>query len=68
MADVGFEVHGVEVRESVLAQLAHGKAHFHEPGLDEKLQQTINSGKFHFSQEIPPEWVECPCNYCGYST
>jgi UDP-N-acetyl-D-mannosaminuronate dehydrogenase len=57
MADVGFKVHGVEVRDSVLVQLTHGRAHFHEPGLEEKLQQVINAGNFHFSQEIPTDWI-----------
>ncbi len=57
MADVGFEVHGVEVRDSVLVELTHGRAHFHEPRLEEKLQEVINAGNFHFSQEIPTDWI-----------
>lgn len=56
MADAGFEVLGVEIRDSVLEVLADGKAHFHEPGLEKKLQQVIRSGNLIFSKDIPEDW------------
>lgn len=57
MADVGFEVLGIEVRDSVLESLKQGKAHFFEPGLDEKLQEVIAHGNFSFAKDIPEDWV-----------
>ena len=53
MADVGFDVHGVEIRQSVLDKLDDGKAHFYEPGLEEKLQHVLATNNFHFSRDIP---------------
>jgi UDP-N-acetyl-D-mannosaminuronic acid dehydrogenase len=57
MADVGFDVAGVEVNEAVLASLLQGKPHFHEPGLEERLQQVVGSGKLTVSKEIPESWA-----------
>ena len=37
MADVGFQVLGVEIRDEVCNALASGKAHFSEPGLEQRL-------------------------------
>lgn len=56
MADIGFEVLGVEVREDVLDALAQGRPHFHEPGLEEKLQRVMNSGHLKCAQNIPKDW------------
>lgn len=56
MADVGFHVLGVEIRDTVLDSLAHGKAHFHEPGLEERLQRVIRTGHFRCVREIPADW------------
>lgn len=52
MADSGFHVHGLEVRESVLDQLREGRSHFWEPRLNEKLQRVCESGAFTFSSEL----------------
>jgi len=57
MADVGFEVVGVEIRETVVHLLSQGKAHFHEPGLEEKLQQVIATGNLTFAKEVPDDWA-----------
>ncbi len=46
MADSGFRVHGLEVRDEVLNGLADGQPHFWEPRLKEKLERVICSGKF----------------------
>ncbi|WP_454020503.1 nucleotide sugar dehydrogenase [Azospirillum sp. Marseille-Q6669] len=48
MADAGFQVHGVEVRDEVLDKLARGVPHFHEPGLAEKLRHVMERGRFTF--------------------
>jgi nucleotide sugar dehydrogenase len=57
MADVGFDVLGIEIRDAVLDLLTDGKAHFHEPGLERKLQQVIQSGKLTFCKDIPVDWI-----------
>ena len=56
MADVGFEVVGIEIRDSVRDLLAQGKAHFYEPGLVERLQRVISARKFTCYKTIPQDW------------
>jgi UDP-N-acetyl-D-mannosaminuronic acid dehydrogenase len=56
MADVGFTVQGVEIRDDVLAKLKNGVAHFHEPGLQERLRRAIKSGRLQCSKNIPNDW------------
>lgn len=41
MADAGFKVHGVEVRDSILDSLRESKAHFWERDLDETLKKWL---------------------------
>ena len=53
MADVGFQVLGVEIRDEVCNALASGMAHFSEPGLEQRLQRVIRSGHFKFAKRIP---------------
>ena len=53
LADVGFKVLGVEIRDDILSLIANGKSHFYEPGLDKKLQRLIRSGDLVFSKDIP---------------
>jgi len=53
MADVGFRVHGVEIRESVVRSLLQGEPHFHEPGLAGRLARVLKSGRLSVSQHIP---------------
>lgn len=50
MADAGFKVHGVEVRDSILDSLRESKAHFWERDLDETLKKVVESGNFSFSK------------------
>lgn len=57
MAEVGFEVLGIEIRKSVLDLLADSKAHFHEPGLEKKLKKVIRAKKLVISCEIPKRWI-----------
>lgn len=56
MADVGFQVLGIEIRDEVRDALTNGHAHFHEPGLDEKLQRVMRTGHFKSERKIPEGW------------
>jgi UDP-N-acetyl-D-mannosaminuronic acid dehydrogenase len=56
MADVGFKVTGVEIRDEVLDLLRNGQAHFYEPGLQERLRRVIRSGHLCFTNRIPNDW------------
>lgn len=53
LAEIGFQVHGVEIRELVLNSLQAKKAFFWEPKLDELLARNIGKGSFTFSNKIP---------------
>jgi UDP-N-acetyl-D-mannosaminuronic acid dehydrogenase len=53
LAELGFKVHGVEIRDLVLNALESRKSFFWEPGLDELLVRNIESGSFSFSRTIP---------------
>ena len=57
MADVGFKVLGVEIRDDVLAMLNKGEAHFQEPGLQERLRRVIQSGHLQCAKHIPLGWA-----------
>lgn len=57
MADAGFDVLGVEIRDDVLELLNRGKPHFHEPGLDEKLARNLARGTFKCAKRIPRGWA-----------
>lgn len=52
MADVGFDVLGVEIRDSILAMLQEGRAHFHEPGLDDLVGKLVKRGQLRFKKHI----------------
>ncbi len=53
MADAGFSVLGVEIRQQVLDMLGRGEPHFHEPGLEERLRRAIQSGQLRCAKNIP---------------
>ncbi|MFN3398782.1 MAG: nucleotide sugar dehydrogenase, partial [Ferrovibrio sp.] len=52
MADVGFDVLGVEIRDNILALLQDGRAHFHEPGLDALVGKLVKRGQLRFKKNI----------------
>lgn len=54
LSELGFQVHGVEIRDLVLNSLHKKKAFFWEPKLDDLLARNIDKGTFTFSREIPP--------------
>lgn len=53
MTEVGFEVFGVEIRDDILEQLERGKPHFHEPGIEERLERAVAADRLHLSRHIP---------------
>ena len=57
MADVGFNIVGVEIRPEVRDRLSSGEAHFHEPGLNDNIRRAIGSGRLKIHETIPDN---CP--------
>lgn len=55
MASVGFEIDGVEVRPDVVEALRQGRAHFSEPGLDERLGKLVAAGRLRVLEAIPQD-------------
>src|SRR5690348_7774767 len=53
LAQVGFNVIGVEVRSDLVQRLRAGKAHFFEPGLTEQLTAAVRSGRLTAYECIP---------------
>ncbi len=53
LSELGFQVHGVEIRDLVLDTLKEKKAFFWEPKLDDLLARNIDRGRFTFSRIIP---------------
>ncbi len=49
MAELGYEVLGVDVDETKLAKLTAGEVPFFEPGLEPLLRKNLDSGRLHFS-------------------
>lgn len=53
MADVGFEVIGIEIRDNVLEMLKSGDPYFFEPGLSDHLKRVISNGQLKVYKKIP---------------
>lgn len=53
MANVGFKVTGVEIRESLVEELRSGNGHFHEPGLEDMLRRGVEEGRLEWHTAIP---------------
>lgn len=51
MAEMGYDVIGIDVDPAKVASLASGKAPFYEPGLDELLDRNLRSGRLRFSTD-----------------
>ncbi len=56
MADIGFDVLGIEINKKILDGLNNNEAHFYEPGLNQKLEYSVNNKSFQFSNKIPKNW------------
>ena len=52
MAELGFEVIGVDVDPAKVATLQGGHVPFYEPGLDEVLERNIKAGRLNFTTSI----------------
>lgn len=61
MADAGFQVIGVEIRDEVIAQLSLGNSYFFEPGLSSQLKKNIENGFLKICKRIPTD-----CNATVY--
>jgi UDP-N-acetyl-D-mannosaminuronic acid dehydrogenase len=55
MAEVGFHIIGVEIREDVLKKLEAGIAHFYEPGLTDAMHRAVKSGRLKVHNAIPSD-------------
>lgn len=53
MAEVGFHVIGVEIRDDLLEQLLSGDPYFFEPGLSPRLKKVIASGRLKVCKKMP---------------
>jgi len=53
MADVGFNVIGIEIREEVFSQLKSADPHFFEPGLSDHLKRVVANGRLKVFRTIP---------------
>ncbi|WP_182885501.1 UDP-glucose dehydrogenase family protein [Microbispora sp. H10885] len=49
MAELGFEVLGLDVDESKIERLRRGELPIHEPGLEEVLRRNLDSGRLRFT-------------------
>jgi nucleotide sugar dehydrogenase len=53
MAEVGFDVVGVETRADVAEQLGRGEPHFFEPGLKQRLQALVSQERLRIAPRLP---------------
>ncbi|MDP3770813.1 MAG: nucleotide sugar dehydrogenase [bacterium] len=53
MAEVGFDVLGIEVRADIVNDLSRGVSHVKEPGLSERLQRLLARRSISFATRIP---------------
>ncbi|CAB4739771.1 unannotated protein [freshwater metagenome] len=67
MSSLGFEVIGVDVEAAKVAALSKGKVPFYEPGLEELLEQEVNSGRLHFTTDIS-EIKDCDVHFICVGT
>ena len=55
MAEVGFNVTGVEIDKNIVNKLAAGKPHFFEPSLDDRLKRVVAMGRLSIRENIPDD-------------
>lgn len=55
MAEVGFDVLGVEIRKDVVEALHRGEPHFHEPNMPEVLKRVMDCGRLRIVEEVPSD-------------
>ena len=54
MAETGFRITGIEIRDEVREMLENHRAHFFEPGLNDSLHRAAGAGQLTVYQQIPP--------------
>lgn len=55
MAEAGYRVHGVEINPDFVGAIVQGRAHFFEPGLDERLTVQVERGRITASTAMPDD-------------
>src|SRR5436305_9047765 len=67
MAELGFEVLGLDVDERKVSMLSAGEVPFYEPGLDELLRKTMDTGRIRFttSYDEVAEFCDVHCICAG---
>lgn len=56
MAEIGFRVLGVEIRDDILESLNRNEPHFFEPGLAERMRHAIDLNRLSFAKRIDPKF------------
>lgn len=68
LAELGFQVIGVDRDSDKVARLRAGAAPFVEPGLDELLQRHVRTGRLRFTTEIRDAAEECDVHFLCVGT
>ncbi|MDY6055675.1 UDP-glucose/GDP-mannose dehydrogenase family protein [Micrococcus sp.] len=68
MAELGFEVLGVDVDPAKIERLARGEVPFHEPGLPELLRRHVDSGRLRFTTDITEAARWADVHFIGVGT
>lgn len=68
MAELGFEVIGVDVDPAKIKALSAGKLPFHEPGLDRLLEKHVESGRLRFTTDYDEVASWADVHFIGVGT
>jgi len=68
MAELGFEVLGVDVDPAKIERLARGEVPFHEPGLPELLRAHVASGRLRFTTDVAEAASWADMHFIGVGT
>jgi len=67
MSSIGHEVIGYDVDASKISQLEAGHAPFFEPGFDDLLQETLSTGRLHFTTD-PGDLADARVHFVAVGT
>ena len=68
MAELGFDVIGLDVDATKVARLSSGEVPFFEPGLDELLRKTLDSGRLRFTASYEEVAAEADVHFICVGT
>lgn len=68
MAELGFEVLGVDVDPAKIERLSRGEVPFHEPGLPELLRTHVASGRLRFTTDVAEAALWADVHFIGVGT